>query len=210
MVSFINDTMQAQGAPEFIARAPETGADRRFNATADLRTFIRLLVESTGTPGSVKPEMTDLAGAIALRVPAQAPTVRKPARTLAPTSAVPDLMAVSCRLVTVDHRNRLRLRSALQGIQLPRHLDVLELGDGFAVLGVAAGGSRSDAGIQLRVDSQQRLLLSPGVTHRLGVGHEARQLLVAGDEDSQQLALVHLGALLAKARNDGAAEAAAR
>src|SRR4051794_18248638 len=107
MVSFINDTMQEQ-APEFIARAPEPDTDRRFRATVDLRTFIRTLAESTGTRVGVKPQTTDLAGAITLRVPARTATARKPARTLAPAAAVPDLVSVACRLVSVDHRNRVR------------------------------------------------------------------------------------------------------
>lgn len=193
---------------EFVARVSEPGADRPFPANLDLRTFIRRLSEATGTTSGVTAQTTDLASAIALRVPA-AVTARRPARSLSPAAAVPDLVTVSCRLVCVDNRNRIRLRSALRGTQLPRRLDVLELGDGFAVLGIAADGASGPGGIQLRVDSQQRLLLSPGVAHRLGIGEATRQLLVAGD-DSQQLALVHLGALLAKARAVGSAEAAAQ
>jgi hypothetical protein len=47
------------------------------------------------------------------------------------------------------------------------------------------------------------------VAHRLGIGQASRQLLVAGDDESKQLALVHLGALMAKAREVRTAETTA-
>src|SRR3954463_11202167 len=105
MVSFINDAVDEQ--LEFVARASsETGADRPFPSTQNLRTFIRSLSEATGTNRDVNAQPTDLASAIALRVPVTV-TARRPARSLAHATAIPDLVAVSCRLVSVDHRNRL-------------------------------------------------------------------------------------------------------
>lgn len=193
---------------EFVARAAGSGDDRPFPETLDLRTFMRRLSEAVGTSPDVNAQTTDLASAIALRVPVNV-TARRPARSLAPPSSVPDLVAVSCRLVNVDHRNRLRLRSVLRGVDLPRRLDVLELGGGFAVLGVVDDAAAMSGGIELRLDEQQRLLLTPGVAHRLGLRRDSRQLLVAGDAESQQVALVHLGALLAKAREVRTAETSA-
>jgi hypothetical protein len=207
-LSVITDNVDHSDVMEFVARATETDTERPFRATIDLQTFMRRIMEATGTSGAVTTEKT-LTSALALRAPVRV-AARRPARTLATASAAPDLVAVSSRLVNVDHRNRVRLKSALRGMQLPQRLHVLELGDGFAVLGLADAEGDGSHGVQLKLDSQERLLLTQGVAHRLGVGLGSRQLLVAGDDASHQVALVHLGALLVKARQAHAAEATGR
>jgi hypothetical protein len=109
--------MEASEGIEFIARATEAGGDRPFEATLDLRTFMRRISEAAGTSLGVTTD-NNMASAIALRVPVRV-TARRPARSLATSGAAPDMVAVACRLVSVDHRNRLRLRSALRGVSRP-------------------------------------------------------------------------------------------
>lgn len=184
---------------EFVGRVRDPESDDTGAAPFDPITFMRSLGSRAGTDVQVNLP-TELTTALERRARPAGHT-RQAARRFSEASAVPALAATRCRLVSVDHRHRVRLAAVARRIELPREYVVVELGDGFAVL----SDRPSASGIKLRVDPQSRLKLTLGVAHRVGVTSSTRQLLVT-TEASGELALVHLGALLVRVRQAITAE----